>query len=81
MDQANTDVPQAGKRLLHAISPADQQAHRGEFVAIAVDTGQLFFAKVAADAVRAAEKVTRLSRVYLARVGASTAFTIGPRSS
>jgi hypothetical protein len=77
----STDIPQRGERLLRDMPDADLSAHRGEFAAADVDTGQLFFGKTAVEALDAARQQLPHARIYVGRVGARATYEIGPSSA
>ena len=76
-----SDIPQRGEKLLRALAAAEQSAHRGEFAAADVDTGQLFFGKTAIEALDTARKHLPHARIYVGRVGARATYEMGPGSA
>jgi hypothetical protein len=80
-DAVSSDVPELGQKLLRDLAVGDASAHRGEFVAVDVDTGRIFFGKTAVDALDAAKQQLPKARIYVGRFGARATYEIGPGSA
>ncbi len=69
-------IASAGRRLLAAISEEDRRKHLGEFAAVDVETGAVFFASNEMDAVAAARTARAGARVFFARIGSDAAYEL-----
>jgi hypothetical protein len=73
-------ISRKGRQLFAALDPALSKTHRGQFVAIEVDSGDYFIGETAMEANQKARAKHPEKVFFLGRIGYRTAFSFKGRS-
>ncbi len=73
------EISKKGRKLFEALSPELTDKHRGQFIAVEVDSGEYFIGETGIAATRKAQAKHPGKIFFLGRIGYRTAYTFKGR--